>query len=217
MTNFGMDYNKQLQDIEEGSFVVFDWDNTLKIYDRTSKTIRSRFSREHLEALKHKGCELFIVSAIAPRRLSLETLLLEVRKLGLEDLFTGEDYPITIIPDRYARKGNIIACGYDKAETFLELTKDWSFSSYTDDDRTDCVDRNLSSNTNDDRTDCAGSVNKYDKHKDGKGISDFDEIDGPSTDTRNRRDVVFFDDEEVNILNFRELVKGSICHHVLNS
>ena len=161
----------EFESIKDHSYVVFDWDNTLKIYDK-EKTIHSRFSKEQLLSLKlDKHCSLFIISAIAPRKLALETLLFEVRKLGLEDVFSDEDDTIMIKPEFYARKGNIVASGYDKAEAFLDITDS--------DERKDVVDH---------------------------------QADEAAVHQRN--DVVFFDDEEVNIHNFKAIVPGSICHHV---
>lgn len=108
--------------VPEMAMVVFDWDNTLKLYDKSTNALSSRVPRDRLECWKReKHCELFIISAIFPSRLNLETLLLEVEKLQILDLFVDEHDVIVVKPGRYARKGNVVICGYDKAETFIEL------------------------------------------------------------------------------------------------
>jgi hypothetical protein len=133
--------------IEDGAYVVFDWDNTLKLYDPKTRTLTSRVSREFLLHLKHnRRCRLFIISAVRPSAINLSTILYEVDKLGLTDLFLSEwkdeDDDLQTDGDKvdagpssgtltdvkpevnseYGRKGNIIICGYDKAETFLKIS-----------------------------------------------------------------------------------------------
>ena len=118
--------------IEDGAYVVFDWDNTLKLYDRGTRQLSSRVSREFLLHLKYdRGCRLFIISAIQPSAVNLSTLLFEVEKLGLTDVFVNDnrdqvdgvpaDKPV-VKSNEYAYMGNVIICGYDKAETFLRLS-----------------------------------------------------------------------------------------------
>lgn len=102
--------------------VVFDWDNTLKLYDKKSRQLKSRVSKPCLQRWKQeKCCDFFIISAIYPSRLNLETLLLEVAKLDLQEIFTDGNDVIDVKPGQYAKKGNIVICGYDKAETFVRL------------------------------------------------------------------------------------------------
>ena len=122
--------------IADGAYVVFDWDNTLKLYDRETRQLSSRVSKEFLLHLKNdRNCQLFIISAIRPSAVNLATILFEVEKLGLTDVFinaSGDqvdglmaDEPV-VKSNEYAYKGHVIICGYDKAETFLKLS---SFSS----------------------------------------------------------------------------------------
>ena len=140
--------------IKENSIIVFDWDNTLKLYDIGSRQLSLRVPREQLVKWRENlKCEMFIISAIRPTVMNLETLMLEVRRLGIVDLFVGEKDEIEKT-SMFVRKGNIIICGYDKAEAFLQACQ------------------------------CG------------------------------QRQVIFFDDEEVNILNFKSLVKDSICYLV---
>ena len=54
----------------------------------------------------------------------METILIEVNRLGLTDIFMEDDANIRVVPHKYARKGNVIVCGYDKSETFLEVFGD---------------------------------------------------------------------------------------------
>ena len=116
--------------IPPNSVVVFDWDNTLKLYDCQTRTIKSRVDRQFLERLKkEKSCTLFVISAIRPSRMNMETLLLEMGRLGLTDIFADIDPKdaasiskhIVVVAGRYASCGNIIICGYDKSEVFLEV------------------------------------------------------------------------------------------------
>lgn len=64
--------------------VIFDWDNTLKIYRKSDQTLSSRIAKDRLLYWKNSlSCELFIISAIQPSRMNMETILLEVDKLNL--------------------------------------------------------------------------------------------------------------------------------------
>lgn len=54
----------------------------------------------------------------------METILIEVDRLGLTNIFMEDDANIRVVPHKYARKGNVIVCGYDKSETFLEVFGD---------------------------------------------------------------------------------------------
>lgn len=118
--------------IEDGAHVVFDWDNTLKLYDNKTHELSCRVSKQFLLHLKHdRHCQLYIISAIRPSALNLGTILSEVDKLGLTDVFTRDSGDVVdgsraadkaVVTAEYAHKGNIIICGYDKAETFLKLS-----------------------------------------------------------------------------------------------
>ena len=139
--------------IPDGTTVVFDWDNTLKLYDKESKKISSRVEKLDLQRWKtEKQCDMYIISAIYPSKINLETLLYEVNKLGLLEIFANNDDKMEGQVGKFVRKGNIIICGYDKAETFIHVTKN-----------------------------------------------------------KRSENVVFFDDEEINIINFGELVPNSEC------
>lgn len=112
--------------IENGAYVVFDWDNTLKLYNKETRELSCRVSREFLLHLKQDlGCDLYIISAIRPSKINMSTIMSEVKKLGLDDIFVEEDFqhtsPQEVKDNVYAREGNVIICGYDKAETFLKL------------------------------------------------------------------------------------------------
>ncbi|KAL4238512.1 hypothetical protein ACF0H5_003220 [Mactra antiquata] len=185
--------------------VVFDWDNTLKIYDHRSRKISSRVPKEDLQRWKvKKHCEMFIISAIRPSRMNLETLLFEVSKVGLTELFIAESDEIEIVAGKYARKGNIVICGYDKAETFLSIVN-VSNPTYLDDvevDGVDCVDAIVPT-----RSFSSGAVERN------EDIS-VDCVDGYDYTSCNHSDksVIFFDDEEVNVTNFKALVPGSKCY-----
>lgn len=113
--------------IPNNSRVVFDWDNTLKVINKEKRTIESRLSASFLSHLKDdKLCELFIISAIRPSKMNLDTLLMEVDRLGLRQFFCDADDTTikqrTLVDFPWMREGNIIICGYDKAEAFLSLT-----------------------------------------------------------------------------------------------
>lgn len=156
-----MDYSDLFASIPDGAHVVFDWDNTLKLYD--GRAISCRFDIADLSAMRRRGCVLYVMSAIAPRRAAFETLLYEVETLGLTWLFMDDDPAAAAanveVDRRYCRKGRIVSCGYDKAEVFMEISG----------------------------------------HK------------MPTTTTP----TYFFDDEPINIYNFRHLVPNSHCHLVI--
>ncbi|XP_052816514.1 uncharacterized protein LOC128244600 [Mya arenaria] len=177
--------------ISDGSFVVFDWDNTLKLYNKETKSISSRVDRDVLLAWKRgRGCRMYIISAISPSRLNLETLLMEVERLGLRDVFVEPGEGIVLVPGRYARKGGVVVCGYDKAETFLEISG-FGGVEFTQDD---------------------------DEHADGISASTAKVADNVALETSKNRvsvpAVFFFDDEEVNVNNFSSIVPGSMCYLV---
>uniref|UniRef100_A0A0B6ZJ27 Uncharacterized protein n=1 Tax=Arion vulgaris TaxID=1028688 RepID=A0A0B6ZJ27_9EUPU len=182
--------------------VVFDWDNTLKVTSADRKAITSGLSKESLNTLVQvKQSTLYIISAIRPTRMNMDTLLIEVDKLGLRRYFCPEckrehfssevcshDIKSDIVRDNhpYVCWGNIIICGYDKAEVFLELLE-----------KDDVI--------NDDHQNT--QQQKYDS---------WDEVDGIGNSSLKlqqnfHRDVYFFDDEFVNIENFSQLVKDSTC------
>jgi len=179
--------------IPDKGVVVFDWDNTLKIYDKSSRTIFPRVTRDRLIKWKQeKQCDMYIISAIRPSKINLDTILFEVNKLGLLDIFSKESDTIECKPDRYARKGNVVICGYDKAETFLMLRQIQTLPVKTDNPTTPTSPYSADSV-------CLASSD--------------DEIDGVAEDTPDKN-VVFFDDEEPNIVNFSAIVKGSVCYLV---
>lgn len=141
--------------IKPRSKIVLDWDNTLKVYRKTDKALSSRVAKDRLlHWKKDLSCELFIISAIRPTRINLETILMEVDRLNLTEVFTCHGDEIKLVSGKYARKGSVIICGYDKAETFLEL--------------------------------CSSDEEEH--------------------------NIIFFDDEFVNIYNFRAIVPGSQCY-----
>ncbi|KAH3778849.1 uncharacterized protein LOC127845832 [Dreissena polymorpha] len=183
--------------IPEGSRVVFDWDNTLKVYNKETRTITSRVAKKDLKNWKeNRKCELFVISAIHPTRLNLETLLIEVEKLGLTDIFIKETDSAEIYPGKYARKGNVIICGYDKAEVFLDICSRLETSEV----RNDNVETDPGQyGTGEDEPDAVHD-----------GLDESVRIDGVDQ----KRTVLFFDDEEVNISNFSAIVEGSICYLV---
>lgn len=89
-----------------------DWDNTLKKSGKCSVPF-TFFNRE--------AVTFMIISAIRPSRLNLESLMIEVDRLGLRQYFVlPTDVPV--IRSDYCRLGNVVICGYDKVETFIELT-----------------------------------------------------------------------------------------------
>lgn len=187
--------------VSSSSAVVFDWDNTLKQYNPEKRTLKTGVDRSIL--LKWKNdlkCQLFIISAIRPSKMNMETILIEIERLGLTDVFIEKSDDIQIVPNKYARKGNVIICGYDKAETFMDIF--YGRKDFINVDKGDMLDSgprgkvNVENDTNDIETD---------------GPVLVDTMASTSTDTK----VIFFDDEEVNIDNFSQLVKNSVCYHVI--
>lgn len=181
-----------------GASLVFDWDNTLKLYDPGTRSISSRVPTTTLTWWKsHKRCQMYIISAIRPSRINLETLLLEVGKLDLTEMFTCDSDQVIVEPGIFARKGNIIICGYDKAETFLAVTSRNK--------------REQEGKTGVDETNCIHNVDMVDglvpKNIVSFHIKEADVL-------RETDNVVFFDDEEVNIINFRQIVRNSKCYLV---
>lgn len=93
-----------IAEIHEGlvrvpSAVVFDWDNTLKQYDSARRSIRSGVDRNVLEKWKEdRQCRLFVISAIRPTRINVETILIEVDRLELTDMFVEDDANIRVAP-----------------------------------------------------------------------------------------------------------------------
>ncbi|XP_052796076.1 uncharacterized protein LOC128228673 [Mya arenaria] len=194
--------------IPENATIVFDWDNTLKMYNKQTRSISSRVEKSFLEKLKNEmNCRMYIISAISPSRINLDTILFEVGKLGLLDIFVDLKDTPEIVRGKYARKGRVIICGYDKAETFLELSgygrelggteRDDEVATVEDDAFSD-----LECDGVEDEADFVDMVVNKDQH----GLSASSEPRGGS--------VLFFDDEEVNITNFSSLVPGSICYLV---
>jgi hypothetical protein len=186
--------------IPDRGILVFDWDNTLKLYDREKRQISSRVEKERLlRWQKEKQCDMYVISAIYPSKINLETLLYEVNKLGLLQLFTNEEDKVEIQAGKFARKGNVIICGYDKAETFLNVTQTAPQAKRDSQQTTgiqlpvDFVDGDV--------------ADGIDSHCHGYGSNDTV---GFGTNI-NKRQVVFFDDEEVNIVNFSALVQDSKC------
>ena len=79
--------------------VVFDWDNTLKQYDSARRSIRSGVDRNVLEKWKEdRQCRLFVISAIRPTRINVETILIEVDRLESTDIFVEDDANIRVAP-----------------------------------------------------------------------------------------------------------------------
>lgn len=199
-------YKISIGDIKEdtvssSSAVVFDWDNTLKQYNPESRTLQTGVDKNIL--LKWKNdlkCQLFIISAIRPSKMNMETILIEVERLGLTDVFIEKSDDFQIVPNKYARKGNVIICGYDKAETFLDIFYDRE--DFTDVDKGDMLDSGPRGNIN-----VESDIN--DIETDGQVIVDT------MASTRTDLPVIFFDDEEVNIDNFSQLVKNSVCYNVI--
>jgi hypothetical protein len=73
--------------------------------------------RNVLEKWKEdRQCRLFVISAIRPTRINVETILIEVDRLELTDIFMEDDANIRVVPHKYARKGNVIVCGYPCVE-----------------------------------------------------------------------------------------------------
>lgn len=179
--------------IPDGGTIVFDWDNTLKVYNHSNKQISSRVDRSTLQRWKHeKQCKMYVISAIRPSRINLETLLFEVRKLGLLEIFAKEEDKVEVKAGKYARMGNVIICGYDKAETFLEIAR-------TEPNARQFLEKSTIYSQGMDVTDAASDF-----------MHDSYELVESDTNSRNE-DIIFFDDEEVNIINFSALIENSTC------
>lgn len=105
--------------VERNADVLFDWDNTLKLLDRskTPAELKCSVPRKTLETLATtRGCRLFVLSAVRNSRMGIETLKIEVEKLGLGSLFaTAEDaveeHDTSSGYGSFWRWGNCIACG----------------------------------------------------------------------------------------------------------
>lgn len=183
--------------IPERGTVVFDWDNTLKLYNRETRKISTRVDKSNLHRWRtEKQCDMYIISAIYPSKINLETLLFEVNKLGLLEFFTKEDDKVEVQAGKFARKGNIIICGYDKAETFINVTKTK-------------IDAGLSEIQQTTETQLPVDFLGGDV-ADGIDIDCYDNTCAFETNI-NSGNVVFFDDEEINIINFSALVPNSNC------
>ncbi len=145
--------------IPNNSVIIFDWDNTLKLYDRKNHIIYLGVTREKLLEWKNdKSCILYIISAIHPSKINMDTLLMELEKLNIKDIFINECDELIIKYNKYVKKGNVIICGYDKAETLMELNTKLN---------------NITNN------------------------------------------VIFFDDEYINVINFEKIVKNSKCYNIV--
>lgn len=167
--------------VPDRSTIVFDWDNTLKLYNCKTRQLSSRVDIESLRKWKlDKQCEMYVISAIYPSRINLETLLFEVGKLGLLEFFTNKGDTVEVRAGELVRKGNIIICGYDKAETFLKVKQQSSIRNEVD----------------------------------GLIAAEREAGDEGSCERNSDDIVVFFDDEEVNIINFSAMVQNSICYLV---
>ncbi|BFZ09222.1 hypothetical protein BsWGS_12261 [Bradybaena similaris] len=180
-----------VDEIPQEAKVVFDWDNTLKVTSADRKHIECGLHIESLNILaQEKRCSLYIISAIRPTRMNLDTLLLEVDRLGLRKYFCpkcrqenffsnhcSHDIKPQLVKEchTYAHWGNVIICEYDKAEVFLELTEK---------NRIVC-----------DETD--------------RSVCDITDSVAPGTPKCDA--VYFFDDEDVNIHNFHHIVNNSKC------
>ncbi|XP_045194526.2 uncharacterized protein LOC123550154 [Mercenaria mercenaria] len=194
--------------IPDGGTIVFDWDNTLKLYDHTNRQIFSRVGKASLQRWKtEKNCDMYIISAIYPSKINLDTLLFEVNKLDLLEFFTKEEDKVEVKAGKFARKGNIIICGYDKAEMFIEVTQHNLRSNYPSGQNYQPV--------ND--LDVVDSVDYPDGDTVDAGVcrasagTSSDCCVGGSSVRSVQNKVVFFDDEEINIINFSALVPDSKC------
>ncbi|RUS72032.1 hypothetical protein EGW08_020196 [Elysia chlorotica] len=230
-------------DIPKNARVVFDWDNTLKLVNKETKKIECSVPSSFLQKLvTEKACQLYIISAIRPSRLNMDTLLLEVDRLGIREFFCpfwqseqqrqlngpggGETHPTVdkmLCPhgfhaelvhgklDTYYRWGNIIICGYDKAEVFLELLE------AEDAHVIKTPTQNMQALTLTDMAQSAPNprfIFESEVEDVSDGISeDVNNLDakGDSAENEIPRPVVVFDDEEVNIVNFNAIIKNSIC------
>ena len=63
------------------------------------RSIRSGVDRNVLERWKEdRQCRLFVISAIRPTRINVETILIVVDRLGLTDMFVEDDANIRVTP-----------------------------------------------------------------------------------------------------------------------
>ena len=172
----------------------------------------------------------------------METLLMEVDRLGIRQFFCPlwqsqhqltmsgskshskgqtQQYPhgscIELVQgnlDTYVRWGNVVICGYDKAEVFLELVSEEekthqklalsSVQADTHPSKSQIATelRYIFESEAEDVVDGFPANDEgLDPTKNSAGISDTEQL----------RPIVFFDDEEVNILNFSKIVKNSLC------
>ncbi|GFN77478.1 hypothetical protein PoB_000398400 [Plakobranchus ocellatus] len=235
--------------IPPGSYVVFDWDNTLKLVNKTTKSIECSVTPIFLSNLiSEKGCQLYIISAIRPSKMNMETLLMEVDKLGVREFFcpqgqqtfpeSHKDTSCTSNGQQtehsslqscsiqhvkknslsYVRCGNIVICGYDKAEVFLQLIEAETSKRTTS--LGQIKNEKFSNNISKPKA-APRFIFEAEVEDDVNGLEkNFDSLDTRSRETEaevtsdSDRPVVFFDDEEVNILNFGSIVKNSKCFWV---
>ena len=168
----------------------------------------------------------------------MDTLLMEVDRLGIREFFCPfwqqyqlngphEDQALSAVNkklcthgshsevikgklDTYVRWGNIIICGYDKAEVFLELLDAEKthhiqilpdLASTSKAQITTQQSKSLESQVEDAADGLFEDGSKLDTKVDSAQMPETSKL----------RPVIFFDDEEVNILNFRTIIKGSLC------
>ncbi|GFS12477.1 hypothetical protein ElyMa_006698700 [Elysia marginata] len=204
---------------------------TEKLVNKEAKRIECSVKPSFLQNLVvEKKCQLYIISAIRPSRMNMDTLLMEVDRLGIRKYFCpfwqsqhqqnpksvtdesnqdlgGLESCVELVQgnlDAYVRWGNIIICGYDKAEVFLEILSAEETRGMR------ALNKNMTVDT--DWTGIKASEDMVD------GLAeDDDTLDEKAKSASNMpeinkaRPVIFFDDEEVNILNFSKIVKNSIC------
>lgn len=100
--------------IKPNSDVLFDWDNTLKFTN--SPTLACSVPNDVLEKLVTElNCKLFILTAISNSKSGIETLKIEVERLGLQNFFAKDGDVISLQETSYGsfwRWGNCIVCGY---------------------------------------------------------------------------------------------------------
>ncbi|KAK3801738.1 hypothetical protein RRG08_033921 [Elysia crispata] len=241
-----MSVAEHYDEIPKNSRVVFDWDNTLKIVNKRTKKIECSVQPSFLQKLiTEKTCQLYIISAIRPSKMNMDTLLMEVDRLGIRKFFcpfwqseqqyqlngphegqapsavnkklcTHESHSEVIKGklDTYVRWGNIIICGYDKAEVFLELL---------DAEKTHHIKTPIqilqplaltskAQITTQQRISLESQVeDAADGLFEDGGKLDTKVDSAQMPETSKVRPVIFFDDEEVNILNFRTIIKDSLC------
>ena len=106
--------------MEPNSDVLFDWDNTLKKLDKSTNppTLVCSVPKDVLYKLVTElNCRLFILTAISNSKLGIETLKIEVERLGLRDFFAKDSGDVielqkTCSYGSFWRWGNCIVCGY---------------------------------------------------------------------------------------------------------